>query len=802
MRFSLNWLKELVEINCDCDQLIEKLILSGFEVESVEKINEKLSQIIVGKIIKIEKHPNADKLQITTIFDGEKEHLIVTGAANVFEGAIVPVSLPGSVLANGMEIKPAKLRGVDSFGMLCSKVELGLAEESHGIWLLPENTPLGVDLTAHYQLKDVILDIAILPNRGDCQSVFGMAREISVILNTDLKKPDFKLEFTVPTTKINIKVTAPDLCPKYTARVIKNVVIKESPFWLQQKLMSAGIRPINNVVDITNYVLLVFGQPLHAFDLDKLSGNTVNIRKAFNGEIIQTLDGKEFFLSTEDLVIAETENPIALAGVMGGLNSEIEPTTKNVFLEAAFFDPSAVRKTAKKLGIRTESSIRFEKGIDFDQVEFASDYASFLLTTLAQGQVEETFFTAINSNYLLAIEKRIEFDAEKINKLLNSSFSKEEMVNVLTKLGFSFNSNQDQISIPSWRKFDIQEIPCLAEEIARILGYDRIPATLPSKSSLIHAENKVSQYSSQIQNILIDHGFFEVKTFPMISEEDQKYLKEETDLVLKNPISQNESVMRTNLLPSLLKILDFNYKRQIENIRIFEIGKIFKPLLEKNSDPKSVACLEQAHLTALALGKIAPKAYLEKSKINNEIDFSYLKSMAELILKKLNIDFSYSCEKLSHYLHPKKSLNLYHKNTLIGEIGMLHPAFSAQYDFSLEIGYFNLNLTLLNQLTLIQKKYQAFSKFPKMKRDLALLASKNLNYKTIEEKITEFKPQILKDFYPFDYFTSEKLGQNKYSLAISFIYQNNDSNITDEALNIIHNKFIEQLKNSLPIEVR
>lgn len=794
MKFSLNWLKEFVEINCSPEILIEKLILAGFEVEAVEKINEKLKQIVVGKIIKLEKHPNADRLQITTVFDGSCEHQIVTGATNVFEGAVVPVSLIGSVLTNGLEIKQTKLRGVDSFGMLCSEKELGLAEESQGIWLLPADTPLGTDLIDYYQLKDVILEIAILPNRGDCQSMFGLAREISVILNSTLKKPEFGLDFIPATVQSEVKVLAKDACPKYTARVIKNVVVKESPFWLKNRLTVSGIRPINNVVDITNYILLAFGQPLHAFDLNRLSEHKIIVRKAVKDEVMQTLDGKEHTLNVDDIVITDGTTPIALAGIMGGANTEILPETKDVLLEAAFFDPISTRKTAKRLGLRTESSIRFEKGIDFDQVEFASNYASFLIRELAEGQIEETFFSVLNEDYPLVKSKPIDFNAASINELLNSSFAAEEMISTLSKLGFEFNAAKNQILVPSWRKNDVQELPCLSEEIARILGYDRIPTTLPEHSIPVKAENKLTMKSAELKELLINYGFFEVKTFPMISELDQANLKEATDLKIKNPINQNESVMRTNLLPSLLKVFDFNYKRQVEDLRIFEIGKVFA---SANQVP-----LEFMHLGGLVMGKINPKAYEEKNKNTNEIDFIYLKNVVELILRKLDLDFYFKDDEIASYLHPKKSLKVYRHDVLIGQFGMLHPSFAKQYGFDFEIGYFDFDLSLIVDLALKVKRYQPFSKYPKMKRDLALLAPKDLNYKVIETKIVEFKPKLLKEFYLFDHFVSDKLGQDKYSLAFSFVYQNDDGNITDEALNKLHNSFVDRLKAALPIEVR
>ncbi len=796
MKYSLNWLKEFVNINCTLSELVEKLTLSGFEVEGIEELGKNLQKIIVGKITKIEKHPNADRLQITKIYDGQNEHVIVTGATNVFEGAIVPFSVPGSVMASGLEIKKANLRGVDSFGMLCSEKELGVTEESAGIWLLPETIPLGIDFVDYYQLKDTVLDVSILPNRGDCLSIFGFAKEISVILNTPLKKPEIQVLPETP-AKVNFEltVTAPELCPKYTARILENVKLQDSPFWLKRRLEISGIRPINNVVDITNYLLLEFGQPLHAFDLTELSDAKIIVRRALDNEPMTTLDANKHELTSSDLVIADSKRPVALGGIMGGLNSEIKATTKDILLEAAYFDPKTIRKTESRLKLKTESSIRFEKGIDFELVEFVSYKASQMLSELAEAKITNSFHKVVNSDYPGFKPRQINFSVTEINRFLDTEFSAEQMQKVLTQLGFQFNKEKDQVIVPSWRLFDVQEMPCLAEEIARILGYDKIKTKLPEKNVIITEKSKLSLNIDTLRETLIDYGFFEAKTFPMVSEEDQLNLEEKTELKLRNPISPRESVLRTSLLPSLIKVLSFNYNRGINDLKIFENNKVF-------FDNNQELPLEQVYFSGLIIGKNNPKAYLAEDKNNNHIDFYWLKGLVENLLSKLNLDLQIQDQNLKPYLHPKKAVNIVIQNKVIGEFGFLNPIFTKKYDLDLEIAYFSLNLSETETLDYELKKFKSFSKYPSTKRDLSVLANKNVKFTDITIKINEFKPAELKDFYLIDHFTSEKLGSDKYSLTLSFIYQKDDESLKDDYVNQVHLALVEKLKTELAIEIR
>ncbi|MFC1617461.1 phenylalanine--tRNA ligase subunit beta [Candidatus Margulisiibacteriota bacterium] len=795
MKFSLNWLKDFVDIDISAEELAEKLTNAGFEVESIEYLGAELKNIIAGKIEKIEKHPNADKLVITQVSDGKNMHQIVTGADNVFEGAVVPASLPGAVLAGGFEIKEAKLRGVPSFGMLCSEKELGIADEAQGIWILPENTPIGVDVVEHFHIRDIILDVAILPNRGDAQSIIGLAREIAIVLEKEFKLPEAKLNEQEAADKIDVEVAAPELCPKYTARIIKNIEIKASPMWMQMRLKACGIRPINNIVDITNYILLEYGQPLHAFDRAYLDGNKIIVRTAKVGEKLKTLDEVERTLKENHLLICDTKKPVALGGVMGGQNSEIKENTKDVLLEAAFFDPGNIRMAELDLDLRTESSIRFEKGIDFDQVEKASARAAYLMQELANGQVQKGIFSKINHDSYFFKEEKIAFSVDKINELLGTDFSTEEMLAPLKKLGFVFNEDNSIIYVPSWRKNDITELPCLAEEIARLLGLDRITSKLPDNAVVVKARTKLEKLIEITAEIMQDAGFSEVKTFPMIAPEDLvKMQLPDTSLKMINALSQAESVMRPHILPSILKTLEYNYKRQEKDLKFFEIGKCFSA--------HGYEVQEELVLGAVITGEVNPYKFEQKEKADNEVDFRYLKNLLANIHDQFGIeDINYDKKEYPH-LNPAQSLIILAGDVKIGEFGFLHPEIGGKYDIDTKIGYVQMNLSAIAEIKAKKVKYKPFSKFPHIRRDIAMLVPKNVSYLEINETIAKIKPNLVQDYYLFDYFESEKIGKDKKSLAFCFIYQNQNKTLTDQNVNPVHDKFIKQLKNSLPIEIR
>jgi phenylalanyl-tRNA synthetase beta chain len=793
MKFSLNWLKEYVNFDLTAEELAEKLNMAGQEVEEIIPIGQKLEKIITGKINKIEPHPNADKLVITEITDGTTNYQVVTGAKNVFEGAIVPISIVGSVLSNGLKIKNTKLRGIESEGMLCSKTELGLETESDGIWILPNNTPIGTDFIKYAGLKDYVLDIGILPNRGDCQSIYGMAREISAILDLPLKEPECTLNETNEDWDFQIEIQSTDNCPLYIGRLIKNIKHSESPLWMQQKLLFSGIRPISTIIDITNYILIELGQPLHAFDIANIQGKKIIVKQALENEEFQTLDEETHKLNKNALLICDTKKPVALAGVMGGKNSEINEKTQDVLLEAAYFHPTNIRRTATKLGLRTESSIRFEKGVDIQKTDFASQRACYLIQELAQGQVCKTVKIGIDKNNQAYKNLAINFSCSDINQLLGTNISEKEMLKTLNHLGFK--QKDKTVVVPSWRSRDITEWPCLAEEIARIQGYDQICEKLPICSAIIEKPNKIHQLTKNIEPILINAGFYQLNTFPMISQEELKntFQTQDQDLELTNPISLKEAVLRTQLLASLLKVGAYNHNRQVENIRVFEIGKVF---FVQDNEPK-----EETHCAGVIMGNIYEQLFDSNEKQYNETDINYLKGIIENLLESIIQKPVFNPITLP-YLHPKQALEIIVSNKVIGQLGIIHPQIAKTYNIPENTGYFSLNLNSIKAIPTKPIISQSISKFPSTRRDIAFLAPKTLTYQEIQKVIQKAKPKKVQEYFLFDCFESEKIGPNNKSLAIGFIYQAQDRTLSDEEVNNAHEKFVNQLTKELSVEIR
>ncbi|MCP4050996.1 MAG: phenylalanine--tRNA ligase subunit beta [bacterium] len=799
MKFSFNWLKEYVDIDVSPEQLAEKLTLAGHEVEGITKAGEKLKGIITAQIQKIEPHPNADKLCITSVYDGKTTHQIVTGADNVFEGAVVPVSLPGAVLANGIKMKKARLRSVDSYGMLCSEVELGVSDSSDGIWILPDNTPVGVDFIEFAKLQDTVLDIAVLPNRGDCQSIFGLAREISVIFDRPLKLPTSDIQEVDGACSFDIEIKKPDLCPEYTGRIIRNVKNNNTPLWMQRCLYVSGIRPLGLIIDITNYVLLELGQPLHAFDHNKIYGNKIIVKTAGKGEKFKTLDNEERDLDEDILMICDDKRSIAIAGIMGGNNSEIDENTTDVLLESAYFKPSNIRKSEMKLGLRTESVVRFEKGVDIDKVVFASCRASYLFQELAEGQVMRGLKIKNNKKNTVFTPKRIAFSAEKINGLLGSDFSRQEMLDVLTDLGFIVENDNDDtiVTVPTWRQFDVNEWPCLAEEVARIKGLSHIKATLPYAGLIVDQADKEKQLSDQVADSFISNGFFQVNTFPMISEKDLEILgitlQNKSNITIANPINTEESIMRPDLLPSILKVLSFNIKRQVEDIKIFEIDKKFDPGAVNN---------EKKQCVALVTGKIRDVVYTGEDKKVNDIDIFYLKGLVENIIEGAGFCYAGFEFSDSSYLHPKKSMAILSGAAVIGKLGFIRPDIAEKYDIEKPVGYICLEISGLARQEKRKKIHSPVSRFPSTRRDISLLLPDNINYSDVEHVIEKHRPDNVRDFFLFDSFQSEKIGMDNKSLALGFIYQNNERTLSDEEVNREHKQLCRFITDELPVKIR
>ncbi len=797
MKFPLSWIADYVDLTgIDPSDLASRLNRSGFEVEEVITVGESLCNIVTGRIDSISKHPNADRLQVTQIFDGEVTHQIVTGAQNISVGDIVPVSLPGAILASGLKIKPSQLRGIPSNGMLCSETELGVADTASGIWILEPGTPLGLDFVESGLLKETILDVAILPNRGDCQSILGLAREISVILNRPLKLPSTDYSITEAIEKWQIAVTDPEVCPIYFGQQVDHVTNGIAPLKMRRRLALAGIRSIDRIVDITNYVMLETGHPLHAFDKNELSGTTITVGSASAGEMTQTLDDEVRELTVRIPVVRDGLSIVAIAGIMGGQRGSIAEKTTELFLEAAYFSPTRVRKAKSELGLRTESAIRFEKGVDPMGVQFALRRALHLLQELAGARIVGAPVEHIDLTHSILSERDVEFNSEKINRLLGTAYTRAEMEHVLAQLGFGVAETSARV--PSWRRHDIKEWPCLAEEIARIKGYDPIPEILDFRMVAQEKPSNLSKIATVTETFWVNQGFQQVQTFTMVSPDDFRATKVPMPsdwLQIQNPLTPSESVLRRYLMSSLLRTVSYNLKRQNTDLQLFEVGKVFY-LAQQGEIREHLVC------GVICTGNRFVSPYSEVEKVQGQPSFFHLKGQVEELLSQLRVaGVSYAKSSYPQY-HPHLSADIRIGATTIGNFGFFHPDILENYDIRQPVGYIGLNLSGISGEPTIPMEFNSFGRYPHTRRDLAILAPRTLGYQEIESKIGEFLPEAVAQYFLFDHFESDKIGADNKSLAFGFVYQNIERTLSDDEVNLAHEEFCRKLTESLPISIR
>lgn len=790
MKFSLSWLKKYVDITNTPEQIADCLSFAGLEVESFETIGANLTGITTGKISAIDSHPNADKLVITQIDDGTKTHQIVTGATNIAVGDIVPVVLPGGVVASGMKIKEAKLRGIDSFGMLCSQEECGLEPTVDGIWILAKTTPLGVDFCEYAHLKDTIFDIAILPNRGDCQSVIGLSRELATLYNLDLTVPKISMSQTDTNNPFSVSSNT-DLCPLYIGRYIYDIQTNQSPIWLQRRLEISGIRSISLIVDITNYVLLETGHPLHAFDETKCKSKNIRVDHAKQTDVITTLDDQKRDLKHSQLVIYDENTPVALAGIMGGAGFDVDDSTKSIFLEAAYFDAISIRRSGVNSGLRTDSSIRFEKGIDITTVDFASQRACELLHQLANAKISANTAIYKNESDTLFNFKEIPCDLDQINSFLGSNYTHDDMINTLSKLGFSYKNSV--LKVPSWRTQDIQKWPCIAEEIARLKGFDSIQATLPQTAVIQDKKTPLVTLTESTQDMFVAQGFKEINTYPMISSTDFNTTSAGTitdSNSLANPISDQLSIMRDSLLASFLHVVSYHHLRQLTDLALFEVGKTFH---ENSEDMKISLCISGQ--------------FFENCKSKSELDVSknLFQHLSKVILNwatTSKLPISFTQETLPKWAHPKLYQTILLGKKPIGTIAMIHPTCLDAFNLTNDVCFAEFSLQECAELNQPLPTYTSFSRFPSTRRDIALVVPKSLTYNEILAVISKFKHKSVVDVGVFDVFESEKLGADNKSLAIYLIYQDKKTTLSDDKVNKAHSRLCDMLTKELPVSIR
>ncbi len=789
MKISLSWLNRYLNINVPVEELCDKMVMSGFEVESIEDLSATMSRVVAGKIVKLEKHPDADKLQICQIDIGEEEPVqIVTGADNVFEGAIVPASLHDSHLPNGMHIKKGKLRGVPSNGMLCSGEELCLEEADfpgagvHGILILPDTTPVGADMRDVLDLNDYIIDFKITANRPDCQSVLGVAREAAVALNVPFTPPVPAYSEVGGDINDHMKLTveADDLCHRYMGRVVKNLRIGDSPDWMKRCLKAAGMRPINNIVDITNFVMLETGMPMHAFDMRDIQGHHIIVRRAKDGEPMTTLDEKEHTLTGDMLVIADAEAPSCLAGIMGSLNSEIKADTTDLFLECAKFRRDSVRKTARALGIRTESSARFEKGVDILQVEYAMNRALQLIEELDAGDI---ISGKLDCHGELPTPRKLDVPAARINELLGLDIPAEAMVDILNRLDITTTLVDGVLhcEVPSIRD-DVEGRADLAEEVMRIYGYDHIVGT-PMTGSIMRGRRLDSRRNDdRLKAALVADGVQEITTYSFISGKAVDQLGLPADDPRRNvvkllyPLGEEYSTMRTQLVSSMLTVLATNYNRKNAAVRFFEVSKLF--------EPKALPLTEQPNeIPALALGLYG-----------KDEDFFTLKGLIEDIAATFRVEVSYQrAEEV--FLHPGRQAALLVKGEPVGFFGEVHPDTAARFDLEdVRVYVAQIRLPALYAAADPVVLYKALPRFPAVERDIALLCDADLPVAEIETAIRMGGGKILEKVTLFDVYQGAQIEAGKKSVAYSLLFRSAEGTLTDEQIDTVLNKIFKNLK--------
>ena len=797
MNVTLNWLKNYIDFELSASELADRLTMLGIEVESVKQLGAELEGVVVGSVGSIKPHPNADKLVLCQVDVGETEDLqIVCGAPNVREGMLAPAATIGATLPIGLTIKRAKLRGETSYGMLCSEKELGLSEDAAGLMELPTGTPLGTSLSEALGLDDVVFELEITPNRPDCLSLIGVAREIRAETGNPLKLPEVDCnEDGADIREItSVTIEAPNLCPRYAARVIRGVKVGQSPAWLQQRLESVGVGVINNIVDITNFVLMEYGQPLHAFDYHKLAENRIVVRCATAGEHITTLDEIDRELTPDMLVIADAEKPVALAGIMGGYDSEITETTSDVLLESAYFDPSSVRATAKTLGVSTEASYRFERGADPGIVLAALDRAAQLIAELAGGSICKGTVDVYPGQQPLT---QIQLRPERVNFILGTAIEATEMAQILSDLGFKVKANGEnyQVTVPTFRSDITREID-LIEEIARVYGYDNIPTTLPKGDIPVPAPNPSTEVRKRVKHFLLAAGMMETINYSFYAPNCFDKIRLNADdplrstLKLQNPLSPAMSVLRTTLLPSLLENAQHNRNHQIDTIALFEIGSVFI---------RNGAQQEPERVTGVLAGQIGDGVY---SNPYREPDFYDIKGLAEGILEVCGIvDYTLQKTDVSTF-HPGRNAAVLLDDRQLGTFGEAHPEVLENYDLPYKAYLFDFDMEALVDAAIFAKRFEPIPVYPKVERDLAIVVDKEVLSDMPTGLIYATGGELVESVRLFDVYEGEQVPEGKKSLAYAITYHSATETLTDKAVNALHDKVVKRLNQELGAELR
>lgn len=799
MKISLNWLKDYVDLTgISTEDIVSHLTMSGLEVEDVIDQNKIYQNFVVGLVQEKQKHPNADKLSICKVFDGKTELQVICGASNVDAGQKVVFAPIGTLIPNGeFEIKKAKIRGVESYGMICAEDELLLSDDHSGIMVLDDKLEAGEKITDALNLNDVLFEIAITPNRPDALSHIGVARDLAAIFNRDLKMPEIKLLEIGDNIDSLASVTIEDKinCPRYVAKVVNNVNIKESPEWLKNKLKSIGLRPINNIVDITNFILHEIGQPLHAFDLDRLNDKKIVVKSTKTETSFKTLDSKERKLPANTLMICDGKKEVAVAGVMGGENSEITSSTKNILIESAYFNPSSIRKTSKALGLSTDSSYRFERGTDPNITKFAAERAAQLVSELADGKVAKGLIDVYPK---VILPKEIELRFSRTSRILGYNIPSEKIKNILSRLGLALKVIDDDkllVSVPTFRP-DIEREIDLIEEIARINGYDNIP-TVTKINITLEKKSDDTEFDEKIRQLATSLGFFEMINNPLQSEQDAQLTGK--PIRISNPLSADMEYLRTSLLPGALITVAKNIRQGVKDLKLFEIGNVFNKINE--SEIKTFDdFVENQKLLFLISGNEQQKSWNTDEK---KTDFYFLKGYIDSFIKKISldnvlIDSYYSSANEIYAYHLTKNFN----KIVLGAGGKLNEDVLKKYDINQDVYSFEFDLTQIRLIESKPKQYIEPLKYPKVIRDFAFIFDKSVQYLDIKNFILKNSSSLLKDVQLFDVFESETFGNDKKSLALTLEFYDENRTLTEDEVEKDFSNLIKLITKEFNAQLR
>ena len=799
MLVSYKWLKELVDIDVPSQELAEKMSTTGIEVEGVESPAAGLSKIVVGEVLSCEDVPETH-LHVCQVNVGEEEaRQIVCGAPNVRTGIKVMVALPGARIADNYKIKKGKIRGLESLGMICSLGELGISDSvvpkefADGIQILPEDAVPGEEVFSYLDLDDEIIELSITPNRADALSMRGVAHEVAAIYDKAVNFKEFTLtetnEVAADALSVGIKT---DKAPYYAARILDNVTIAPSPQWLQNLLMNEGIRPINNVVDVTNYILLYFGQ--HAFDLDTFEGNDIRVREARAGEKLVTLDGEERELETNDLVITVADKPVALAGVMGGEATEISEKSSRVVLEAAVFNGTSIRKTSGRLNLRSESSSRFEKGINVATVNEALDAAASMIAELAGATVRKGI---VSAGELDTSDEDVSSTLADVNRVLGTELSYADVEDVFRRLGFGLSGNEDSftVSVPR-RRWDIAIEADLFEEIARIYGYDRLPTSLPKDDGTAGELTATQKLRRQVRTIAEGAGLTEIITYALTTPEKAvEFTAQPSNLTeLMWPMTVDRSVLRQNMVSGILDTVAYNVARKNKNLALYEIGKVF----EQTGNPKEDLPNEINSFAFALTGLVAEKDFQTAAV---PVDFFYAKGILEALFTRLGLEVTYAATAEIASLHPGRTAVISLGDQVLGFLGQVHPVTAKAYDIP-ETYVAELNLSAIEAALQPAAPFVEITKFPAVSRDIALLLNAEVTHQEVVDAIRAAGVKRLTDIKLFDVFSGEKLGVGMKSMAYSLTFQNPEDSLTDEEVARYMEKIQASLEEKVNAEVR